>query len=113
MLSLENINAALITSKTHPTERAYKIDEFKEENSGLNILINYGVLTTGFDAPKANLMIIARPTQSVSLYSQMVGRVMKVKKQVVKKCRVITVQDPVYGFKNMSESFNFWEDVWQ
>ena len=114
VLSLENINAALITSKTHPTERAYKIEEFKEENSGLNILINYGVLTTGFDAPKANLAIIARPTQSVSLYSQMVGRVMRGKEAGgKKKCRVITVQDPVYGFKNMSESFNFWEDVWQ
>ena len=30
-----------------------------------------------------------------------------------KQCKVITVQDPIYGFKDMSESFNFWEDVWQ
>jgi len=114
VLSLENINSALITSKTHPIERAYKINEFKTNNSGLNILINYGVLTTGFDAPKANLAIIARPTQSVSLYSQMVGRVMRGKEAGGKKiCKVITVQDPIYGFKDMSESFNFWEDVWQ
>lgn len=114
VLSLENINSALITSKTHPTERAHKIDEFKEDQSNLNILINYGVLTTGFDAPKANLAIIARPTQSVSLYSQMVGRVMRGKNAGGKKiCRVITVQDPIYGFKDMSESFNFWEDVWR
>ena len=114
VLSLENINSALITSKTHPIERAYKINEFKTNNSGLNILINYGVLTTGFDAPKANLAIIARPTQSVSLYSQMVGRVMRGKEAGGKKtCKVITVKDPIYGFKDMSESFNFWEDVWQ
>jgi len=114
VLSLENINSALITSKTHPIERAYKINEFKTNNSSLNILINYGVLTTGFDAPKANLAIIARPTQSVSLYSQMVGRVMRGKEAGGKKtCKVITVKDPIYGFKDMSESFNFWEDVWQ
>ena len=30
-----------------------------------------------------------------------------------KTCKVITVKDPIYGFKDMSESFNFWEDVWQ
>ena len=114
VLSLENINSALITSKTHPIERAYKINEFKTNNSSLNILINYGVLTTGFDAPKANVAIIARPTQSVSLYSQMVGRVMRGKEAGGKKtCKVITVKDPIYGFNDMSESFNFWEDVWQ
>ncbi len=114
VLTLENIDSALITSKTHPIERSYKINKFKIDNSGLNIIINYGVLTTGFDAPKANLAIIARPTQSVSLYSQMVGRVMRGKEAGGKKqCKVITVQDPIYGFKDMSESFNFWEDVWQ
>ena len=49
----------------------------KNEKSNLNIIINYGVLTTGFDAPKANIAIIGRPTQSVTLYSQMVGRINK------------------------------------
>ena len=43
----------------------------------MNIIINFGVLTTGFDAPKSNIAIIGRPTQSVTLYSQMVGRVMR------------------------------------
>jgi len=113
-LFTEDVNSALITSKTHHVERAFQIEEFKSANSDLNILINYGVLTTGFDAPKANIAIIARPTQSVSLYSQMVGRVMRGKNAGGKKnCKVITVQDKIYGFKDMSESFNFWEDVWQ
>ncbi len=114
VLFTEDVNSALITSKTHHVERAFQIEEFKSANSDLNILINYGVLTTGFDAPKANIAIIARPTQSVSLYSQMVGRVMRGKNAGGKKnCKVITVQDKIYGFKDMSESFNFWEDVWQ
>ena len=114
VLFIENINCALITGKTHHVERAFQIEEFKSDTSNLNILINYGVLTTGFDAPRANVAIIARPTQSVSLYSQMVGRVMRGKNAGGKNdCKVITVQDQIYGFKDMSESFNFWEDVWQ
>jgi len=113
VLTVEKIKNTVITSNTHHVERAYRIQEFKSSKSKMNIIINYGVLTTGFDAPLANVAIIGRPTQSVSLYSQMVGRVMRGEKANGKKsCKVITVQDRVYGFKDMSQSFNFWEDVW-
>lgn len=114
ILKMENINCALVTGETHLTERRNNIEKFKDVKSGLNIIINYGVLTTGFDAPKANIAIIGRPTQSVTLYSQMVGRVMRGKKAGGKKlCKVITVKDPIKGFRDMSESFTYWEDLWQ
>ena len=38
------------------------------------IVVNYGVLTTGFDAPAISAAVIARPTRSLVLYSQMIGR---------------------------------------
>jgi DNA repair protein RadD len=114
ILKMENINCALVTGETHLTERRNSIEKFKDVKSGLNIIINYGVLTTGFDAPKANIAIIGRPTQSVTLYSQMVGRVMRGKKAGGKKlCKVVTVKDPIKGFRDMSESFTYWEDLWQ
>ena len=79
----------------------------------LNIIINFGVLTTGFDAPKSNVAIIGRPTQSVTLYSQMIGRVMRGKKAGGNEsCKVVTVKDPIYGFRDMSESFEYWEELW-
>ena len=79
----------------------------------LNIIINYGVLTTGFDAPKANIAIIGRPTQSVTLYSQMVGRVTRgPKAEGTKECKVITVKDKLPGFRDISESFFYWEEIW-
>ena len=113
LLNLEGINCALISGETETNERRYSIEKFKDENSGLNILVNYGVLTTGFDAPKANVAIIGRPTQSVTLYSQMVGRVMRgVEAGGKKACKVITVKDPIYGFRDMSESFFYWEELW-
>jgi DNA repair protein RadD len=113
ILKMENLECALVTGETNLTERRNNIELFKDSKSGLNIIINYGVLTTGFDAPKSNVAIIGRPTQSVTLYSQMIGRVMRgVKSGGNKNCKVITVKDPIYGFRDMSESFEYWEELW-
>lgn len=51
------------------------INQFK--NGELNILLNFGVLTTGFDAPKTDVCVIARPITSIVMYSQMVGRILR------------------------------------
>ena len=79
ILKMESVSCALVTGETNLLERRNTIELFKDSQSGLNIIINYGVLTTGFDAPKSNVAIIGRPTQSVTLYSQMIGRVMRKK----------------------------------
>ena len=55
--------------------RRVLIDRFKDGN--LSVLLNYGVLTTGFDAPSTDICIIARPISSVVMYSQMVGRILR------------------------------------
>jgi DNA repair protein RadD len=41
------------------------------------MLSSVGVLTEGFDAPAAEVCILARPTQSLSLHLQMIGRVLR------------------------------------
>lgn len=41
------------------------------------VLVNCMVLTEGFDAPWVSCAVIARPTQSAPLYTQMVGRVLR------------------------------------
>ncbi|VTP64948.1 type I restriction enzyme EcoKI subunit R [Serratia rubidaea] len=48
------------------------IEAFKQQQ--LRYLVNVAVLTTGFDAPHVDLIAILRPTESVSLYQQIVGR---------------------------------------
>ena len=45
---MEGIICALITGETNLSERRNNIELFKDSTSGLNIIINYGVLTTGF-----------------------------------------------------------------
>lgn len=64
--------AALITGKTPAAEREAMIAAFKAQR--LKYLVNVAVLTTGFDAPHVDLIAILRPTESVSLYQQIIGR---------------------------------------
>ena len=44
---MENINCAIVTGETNSIERRNSIEMFKDTSSGLNIIINFGVLTTG------------------------------------------------------------------
>ncbi|MBN3197530.1 DEAD/DEAH box helicase family protein [Pectobacterium brasiliense] len=64
--------AALVSADTPAAERDALIDAFKQQS--LRYLVNVAVLTTGFDAPHVDLIAILRPTESVSLYQQIVGR---------------------------------------
>ena len=69
---LDSRQTALVTGKTPAAERDQLIEDFKQRR--LKFLVNVAVLTTGFDAPHVDLIAILRPTQSVSLYQQIVGR---------------------------------------
>lgn len=72
MLLLADESAGLLTADTPTTERDALVQSFKAQQ--LKFLVNVAVLTTGFDAPHLDLIAILRPTASVSLFQQMVGR---------------------------------------
>lgn len=63
---------ALVIGATDLKDRDLLIQRFKQRQ--VKYLVNVSVLTTGFDAPHVDFIAILRPTQSVSLYQQMVGR---------------------------------------
>ncbi|MCW8348567.1 DEAD/DEAH box helicase [Vibrio sp. ZSDZ65] len=62
----------IVIGDTPTPERDSIINDFKEKR--LKYLVNVSVLTTGFDAPHVDLIAILRPTESVGLYQQIVGR---------------------------------------
>ncbi|WP_373937407.1 DEAD/DEAH box helicase [Vibrio kanaloae] len=64
--------ASLVIGDTPTLERDQIINDFKERR--IKFLVNVSVLTTGFDAPHVDLIAILRPTESISLYQQIVGR---------------------------------------
>lgn len=71
--------AEVITGDTPSAERTSIIEQYKRGD--IDALTSVGVLTTGFDAPRTDLIVMARPTQSTGLYVQMAGRGMRVKPQ--------------------------------
>ncbi|MCG9697038.1 DEAD/DEAH box helicase [Shewanella sp. Isolate11] len=73
---LGDIAAGLITATTPSSERDEIIERFKQRQ--LKYLVNVAVLTTGFDAPHVDLIAILRPTASVSLFQQMIGRGLRI-----------------------------------
>ena len=66
------IPAAVILGDTKPEERDKAIAGFRD--GSVEVLVNVIVATEGFDLPDASCIIIARPTLSLALYLQMVGR---------------------------------------
>lgn len=70
--SLPEDQAQIVLGDTDETERDQIIADFKRKE--FKYLVNVSVLTTGFDAPHVDVIAILRPTESVSLYQQIVGR---------------------------------------
>ncbi len=66
------ISAGLLIGDTPAEKRAGLIQQFQART--VQVLINVAVATEGFDLPDATCVMMTRPTMSLSLYLQMVGR---------------------------------------
>jgi len=62
----------LVVGDTDMATRDQTVQDFKQQK--FKYLVNVSVLTTGFDAPHVDMIAILRPTESNSLYQQIVGR---------------------------------------
>lgn len=71
-LRWEGVTAEVITGKTPRATRQDTVRRFRDGQ--VTVLSNHGVLTTGFDDPQITHVVIARPTLSMVLYEQMIGR---------------------------------------
>lgn len=71
-----NVRVGMVVGTTPLEERRATLTAFKAGQ--LDVLCNCMVLTEGFDAPAASCAIMARPTKSQLLYTQMIGRVTRI-----------------------------------
>lgn len=112
MLTVENVPNAVVIGDMNSIDRAEAIRRFKDRNDETNILINYEVLTTGFDSTNIECVFIARPTQSVVLYSQMLGRGLRGPQMGGnEKCLLIDVKDNLKQF-NENMAFSHFDNYW-
>lgn len=114
VLATQECVSLCVTGSMDTPSRSRAIAEFKSDKSVPMVMCNFGVLTTGFDAPQTSAAIIARPTMSLVLYSQMVGRATRGPKAGGNATAdILTVIDPqIPGFGSIQEAFLNWEDVW-
>ncbi|AAQ96511.1 hypothetical protein [Vibrio phage VP16T] len=68
--------AAAVSGETESGERDRLLEEF--EQGTIQILINVDLFDEGFDVPAVECVILARPTQSLAKFLQMVGRALRI-----------------------------------
>lgn len=100
-----------VDGTTNKEVRSKIIANFR--NQKVQVLCNYEVLSTGFDAPKVDCVFIARPTASVVLYSQMIGRGLRgVAIGGTSNCLIVNVIDNIQQLPAVDEMFNLFEEYW-
>ncbi len=98
-LYLQGIATAVVSSKTPTAARRYFLDRF--QRGEIRVMCNCDVLSSGFDAPKTDMVLIARQVFSPVRYMQMVGRGLRGEKNGGKaRCRLVTVVDNLGRFRD-------------
>lgn len=110
-LKMLNIENSLVYGDMASTDRKRAIDDFKKGK--VNIIINFEILTTGFDSTNIKCVFITRPTKSVILYSQMIGRGLRGPKMGGNEnCLLIDVQENLYAY-NENAAFKHFNSYWE
>lgn len=71
----EGIASGMVEGKMKPDERKEILKDFGDNR--LRVLVNCMILTEGFDMTDVDTIVIARPTRSKVLYTQMIGRALR------------------------------------
>lgn len=97
-LNLAGVSAAAVSGDTPTAARRYFLEHFQQGD--IRVLCNHSVLSTGFDAPKTDMVLIARQVFSPVRYMQMVGRGLRGERNGgTARCRIVTVMDNLGRFQ--------------
>jgi superfamily II DNA or RNA helicase len=108
LLTIKGYKAAHVDGNTGKY-RSKIIENFKKDE--IQILCNFGVLSTGFDDPTIDVVFMARKTNSIVLYSQIIGRGLR--GPVIggtDTCEIYTVFDNILDLPDNNEIYSYFED---
>jgi DNA repair protein RadD len=89
--------SVVVTSKTNRKEREKAV--FNLKSGRISTVLNVGIFTVGFDYPELDCLVLLRPTRSLRLHCQILGRVSRIAEG--KECG--HVYDFVSNVKNMGK----------
>ena len=72
ILKNDGFEVGCVLGETPSDERKQIIDDFKQNK--IRVLVGVSVFVEGFDSPEVDTIIMARPTKSLGLYMQIIGR---------------------------------------
>ena len=114
ILFAKGIKNSLVYGDQSIKEKNEAIEAFKNANNDINIIINYEVLTTGFDSTNIECVLITRPTKSIVLYSQMIGRGLRGPLMGGnERCLLVDVKDNLESYTDESAAFNYFDSYWE
>lgn len=117
---------AIVTGDTPAGERAELLDRFKGKavpadllgnmKPPLKFLVNVNVLTTGFDAPNVDCVVLLRPTASPGLLVQMVGRGFRLspetgKQNCIAEGTMILTDQGLVPIEKVTTQMKLWDGV--
>lgn len=112
VLNLEGVTAAHVDASLSKQHRRDAIARFRAGE--IAVLLNFGVLSTGFDVPRVSAVVIARPTTSVVLYSQMIGRGLRGPASGgAAECTLIDVRDNFQSFGHVDQVYETFRPYWE
>ena len=112
LLNVMGIIARHVDGSTSLNRRAGILDDFKNKN--LQVLCNDRLISTGFDAPKTDTIIIAKPTFSIVLYSQIIGRGLRGPEiGGTEYCKIIDVKDNIQGYSNFDAVYEYFDEYFE
>jgi superfamily II DNA or RNA helicase len=98
-LNVAGVPAAAVSGASPSAARRDFLARFQQGD--VRVLCNHSVLTTGFDAPRTDMVLIARQVFSPVHYMQMVGRGLRGEANGgTARCRVVTVLDNLGRFQD-------------
>lgn len=105
----KGIKAVAIDSDTDVEERERMIEEFRFGK--IDILCNVDIFSEGFDCPDIEFVQLARPTKSLSLYLQQVGRGLRISANKEKTIFLDNVG--LYNRFGVPAANRYWEDYFE
>lgn len=111
LFKLQNISSFHIDGTMNSIERKSILDSFRNDEA--SVLCNCQLLTEGFDEPSIDGIIIARPTRSRALFTQMIGRGLRIHAGK-KNCKIIDIVDNhrnLAGFNSILEENNRFDSI--
>jgi len=110
-LNLRGVRAECVHGEMRRPDRYAAIADFR--SGKIDVLTNFGVLTTGFDAPRTRTVIVARPTTSGVLYAQMIGRALRGPRMGGgEEGWVVDMRDNLDRFGDVTNVYNAFEEFW-